>query len=105
MVARGARHLALLGYSLHALTRVEAGLGRSDAAARHGAEGLEVATRYGLGSVVFGIRGTLGFLALGDGRPEAAVTQLEHARDIADREEIALVMANPWQSTEVTLSP
>jgi DNA-binding CsgD family transcriptional regulator len=75
-----------VGAWLHAVqARVEAGLGLTDDAYAHGQAALAAATETGTDAVVAWAAAALGFLELGQGRPQAAVEHLERVATTLER--------------------
>jgi DNA-binding CsgD family transcriptional regulator len=83
-------------FALAVMARIEAGIGRTADARRHGLESLEAAEGSDLAMNAFWAEAALGFLALTQGRGPEAVARLERARAFAEQEELVLVVAVPW---------
>jgi DNA-binding CsgD family transcriptional regulator len=83
-LARGSQQTGLLAYPLVTLARVESALGREQEAREHLKAAVELAAFAGNLSVECWAHGAMGFLELGGGRPDAAVTHLEQTARTID---------------------
>ena len=83
-LARESQQTGLLPYPLVTLARVESALGREQEAREHLKSAVELAAFAGNLSVEHWAHGAMGFLELGAGRPDAAVTHLEQTARAMD---------------------
>jgi len=96
-LARESQQTGLLPYPLVTLARVESALGREEDAREHLKTAVELASFAGNLSVEYWAHGALGFLELGGGRPDAAVTHLEQTARSMDAVGVSHPSSLTWR--------